>query len=87
MNYSPAPWVIADDGTIEARHQGRVGQLKDAGQADTAVIQAAPELLAALDALHLAVTMRPSGWSPGLSLAERAALDKARALLARVKSA
>lgn len=87
MNYSPAPWVIADDGTIEARHQGRVGQLKDAGQADTAVIQAAPELLAALDALHLAVTMRPSGYQTGLSQAERAALDKARALLARVKSA
>ena len=48
MTHTQEPWTIADDGTIEARHQGRVGQLKDAGYADTALIQAAPELLAAL---------------------------------------
>ena len=39
------------------------------------------QLLVALDALHLAVTMRPAGQG-GLSPAERAALDRARAALA-----
>lgn len=38
------------------------------------------QLLTALDALHLAVTMRPLGHG-GLSPAERSAVDRARATL------
>jgi len=45
-----------------------------------ALLAAAPELLAALESLHLAVTMRPMGQG-GLSMTERMALDKARAAL------
>jgi hypothetical protein len=40
-------------------------------------------LYSALAELHLAVTMRPSG---GLSQQERAALDSARAAIAKVRS-
>lgn len=46
----------------------------------SALLAAAPKLLAALESLHLAVTMRPMGQG-GLSMTERMALDKARAAL------
>jgi hypothetical protein len=49
------------------------------------ILAAAPALLAALDALHIAVTMRPMAQG-GLSMAERMALDQARATLNNVKA-
>ena len=46
------PWTIADDGTIEARHAGRIGALSaDVSAEHRALIAAAPALLAALQRL------------------------------------
>ena len=46
------PWTIADDGTIEARHAGRVGALSaDVSAEHRALIAAAPALLAEARAL------------------------------------
>jgi hypothetical protein len=53
---TPGPWTIADDGTIEARHRGLVGQLKYASPEDRAAI----EQLARVAELQVAeVTGRP----------------------------
>lgn len=46
-----APWVIADDGTIEAKHLGLVGYVSEVNEADRNLISAAPDLLAAVQAL------------------------------------
>lgn len=46
--HTSAPWVIADDGTIEAKHAGLVGYVSEVNDADRNLIAAAPELLAAL---------------------------------------
>jgi hypothetical protein len=46
--HTPGPWLIADDGTIEARHTGLVGYIRGASDADTILVEAAPELLFAL---------------------------------------
>lgn len=46
--HTPGPWIIADDGTIEAKHLGRVGFLTHAAPADAALIAAAPEMYEAL---------------------------------------
>jgi hypothetical protein len=51
-------------------------------QANARLLAAAPDLLAALSDLHLAVTMRPTS-SGGLSTRERVALDRARAAIAQ----
>lgn len=46
------PWTIADDGTIEARHAGRIGALSaDVSAEHRALIAAAPALLAEARAL------------------------------------
>ena len=46
------PWTIADDGTIEARHAGRIGALSaDVSAEHRALIAAAPALLNALQRL------------------------------------
>ena len=42
--HTSGPWVIADDGAIEARHLGLVGYLLHASEADSNLIAAAPEL-------------------------------------------
>ena len=52
---TPGSWTIADDGTIEARHRGLVGQLKYASPEDRAVIQNAPRVRALLEDLLQAV--------------------------------
>jgi hypothetical protein len=52
MSHTTAPWVIADDGTIEARFAGLVGHVANVSQANARLIAAAPDLLEALlDAL------------------------------------
>jgi acylphosphatase len=45
--HTRGPWLISDDGTIEAKHLGLVGHIKNASAADLAIIAAAPELLEA----------------------------------------
>ena len=54
-------------------------------EANAHLIAAAPELLAALQQIHLAMTMRPSGYSSGggLSDRERMALDTVRMVIAK----
>ena len=47
-NYTPAPWIIATNGTIEAKHFGLVGHLANCKTADARLIAAAPDLLKAL---------------------------------------
>ena len=49
--HTPGPWTISDDGTIEARGLGLVGHVKNAGDADRALIAAAPAMLVALQRL------------------------------------
>lgn len=48
MSHTAAPWIIADDGTIEARFAGLVGHLSHVSEANCRLISAAPEMLAAL---------------------------------------
>jgi hypothetical protein len=48
MSHTTAPWVIADDGTIEARFAGLVGHVANVSQANACLIAAAPTLLEAL---------------------------------------
>lgn len=48
MSHTAAPWVIADDGTIEARFAGLVGHVIHVSEANARLIAAAPDLLAAL---------------------------------------
>jgi hypothetical protein len=92
MTHTPAPWTLnpaqstrvdlIDNPKGEAI--GEVVWVDVRNPADARLIVAAPDLLAALDALHLAVTMRPTGQG-GLSMAERMALDQARAILAKAR--
>ena len=77
INDRPALWEIQD------QHRGVIATVESVNAADAHLIAAAPTLYNALDELHLAVTMRPSG---GLSQRERAALDSARAAIAKVRS-
>lgn len=93
-NFSIAPWKTAHSydrayiRTIkdaQGEHIAHVCDLDDAipeAVANARLIAAAPALYSALAELHLAVTMRPSG-NGGLSQRERAALDSARAAIAR----
>ena len=48
MSHTSAPWIVADDGTVEAKFSGLVGHFADASQADARLIAAAPDLLRAL---------------------------------------
>jgi hypothetical protein len=48
MSHTTALWVIADDGTIEARFAGLIGHISHASEANCRLIAAAPDLLAAL---------------------------------------
>jgi hypothetical protein len=92
--FSIGPWKTARSHSHEyiryvrdaqGEHIAHVLDLDDALAECTAnarLIAAAPALYSALAELHLAVTMRPSG-NGGLSQRERAALDSARAAIAR----
>ena len=94
MTHTPAPWTLnpgrstrvdlIDNPKGEAI--GEIVWVDVRNPADARLIAAAPDLLAALDALHLAVTMRPMAHG-GLSMTERVALDRARATLATVQGA
>ena len=52
---TPGPWTIAEDGTIEARDRGLVGQLKYASPEDRAAIEQTPRVRALLEDLLQAV--------------------------------
>lgn len=81
--YTAGPWRT-DDGNRVSIRAGAARVAVANREANARLIAAGPELVDALRELHLAVTMRPSGYQSGLSQAERIALDKARALLARI---
>lgn len=93
MTHTPAPWTLnpgrstrvdlIDNPKGEAI--GEIVWVDVRNPADARLIVKAPDLFAALDALHLAVTMRPMAQG-GLSMAERIALDQARAILGKVKA-
>lgn len=85
--YTPGPWhanltttrISVSSETASVAH---LVHCDDCARADALLIASAPELRDALAALHLAVTMRPSG-NGGLSSNERIALDRARVALAK----
>jgi hypothetical protein len=65
--YTPGPWIVADDGTVESRFHGRVCTVAHATPADAQLIAAAPALLYALMDLldeHNALTVARGG-DPG----------------------
>jgi hypothetical protein len=97
MKHTPGPW-INDGREIAGRPDPENSQTyiapickmdeewaPEIAAANARLIAAAPMLFRRLEELHKAVTMRPCGQG-GLSYAERASLDAARALLREIQS-
>lgn len=77
MQHTPGPWTVADDGTIEAKFLGRVGQLVGCCDADARLIAAAPDLMAALQEIERHLDTFGADGVVGSILAARAAIAQA----------
>ena len=87
--HTPGPWKLSlgSEYVIDGGNGQNVFLIGNDRRAipspdDARLILAAPDLLACLSELQLAVTMRPMGQT-GLSARERSALDKAREAIAK----